>query len=210
MIHACPQYCFLLAFFILLHETIQSEEIYKLIRPYKYYQRRPSRWPRFHAGHKSSRFYRFGRIPSEDYYSRRSTYYRKINEMLVRRFRYRSSRNDFDGRAENHPYTIVIQLPKAETKYRDNNYRERQRNYERDAVPTYNNESDYIDEEEEMESKVGNINNKKVQIKMIKGKNPKLHIQISKSDNENNLEIVDKSSISSMNLPRLFNYKTII
>lgn len=49
---------------------------YKLIRPYKYYQPRPWRRPRWHADHKSSKFYHSKRISPEDYYSRRPSYNR--------------------------------------------------------------------------------------------------------------------------------------
>ncbi|XP_003701302.3 uncharacterized protein LOC100881674 [Megachile rotundata] len=186
-------YCFLLIFFALVLETMETDEVYKLMRPYKYYQPRPPKWPRSHAAHKSSRFHHFKRIPTEDYYSRRPTYYRY-------------SSNDFDGRVENQPCTIVIELPKEESRY-GSNYRQRKRQYERDSVPKYISEEDYIDEEEE-ESKVVNVNNKKVQIKTIKGNNPRLHIQISKSDNQKNIEFVDKPTNLPI-LPTIYTNRTM-
>lgn len=65
---------------------------------------------------------------------------------------------------ENHPYTIVIQLPKEEEKHRDDSYGQRKRKFER--IPAYTAESDYIEDEDEAESKVVNVNDRKVQIKV--------------------------------------------
>ncbi|XP_050588928.1 uncharacterized protein LOC126921407 isoform X1 [Bombus affinis] len=188
--------CFLVALFALLFEIIEMGDGYKLIRPYKYYQRRPWWRHRSYTDHKSSKFYHSKRISPEDHYSRRPSY--------NRRFRYGSTRDDFDGGAENHhPYTIVIQLPKEEDKYEDDNYEKRKRNYERISIPVYTIENDYIEDEDDIESKVVNVNNKKMQIKMIKGENPKLHIKISRSDSDKNIEIVDKTNTTEVNLPSL-------
>ena len=80
-------------------------------------------------------------------------------------FRYGSAvGDDFNGRVENHPYTIVIQLPKEEEKHRDDSYGQRKRKFER--IPAYTAESDYIEDEDEAESKVVNVNDRKVQIKV--------------------------------------------
>lgn len=38
---------------------------------------------------------------------------------------------------------------------------------------------------------------------MVKGENPKLHIKISRSDSEKNIEIVDKTNTTEVNLPSL-------
>lgn len=91
----------------------------------------------------------------------------RVARAINRRFRYGSMRDDFDGGAENHhPYTIVIQLPKEEDKYDDDNYEKRKRNYERISIPVYTIENDYIEDEDDIESKVVNVNNKKMQIKV--------------------------------------------
>lgn len=91
----------------------------------------------------------------------------RVARAINRRFRYGSTRDDFDGGAENHhPYTIVIQLPKEEDKYEDDNYEKRKRNYERISIPVYTIENDYIEDEDDIESKVVNVNNKKMQIKV--------------------------------------------
>lgn len=68
----------------------------------------------------------------------------------------------------------MIQLPKSDDKYSHNDYLDRKRNYERDSFPTFTSESDYMDDEEEFESKVVNVNNKKVQIKVSVAHNASL------------------------------------
>ncbi|OAD61964.1 hypothetical protein WN48_00018 [Eufriesea mexicana] len=102
--------------------------------------------------------------------------------------RYDSARDEFDGRVENQPYTILIQLPKREDKYGDDNYVHKKRKYEKISIPLYDNENDYIYDESDTDSKVVNLNDKKVYIKMVKGEHPKLQIQISRSDNEGNIK----------------------
>ncbi|XP_017762816.1 PREDICTED: uncharacterized protein LOC108552673 [Eufriesea mexicana] len=170
-------HCFLVAFLALLGEIIEMADGYKRIRPYKYYQPRPWRRPRWYADHKSSKFYHSKRISPEDYYSRRPS-----------NNRYDSARDEFDGRVENQPYTILIQLPKREDKYGDDNYVHKKRKYEKISIPLYDNENDYIYDESDTDSKVVNLNDKKVYIKMVKGEHPKLQIQISRSDNEGNIK----------------------
>ncbi|XP_076240075.1 uncharacterized protein LOC143182754 [Calliopsis andreniformis] len=183
------QHCFLVILIALLLEAIETGETYKLIRPYKYYQRRPWRPPRWHKGHRSSKFYHSKRIPPEDYYSRGPGYYR-----------YHPVSEDFESHVENKPYTIVIQLPKGEYKYSHNDYH-RKRNYERDLITRgFATETDYIEDSEDNESKVVNVNSKKVQIKMIKGENPKLHIKISRSDIDKDIEITDKLNSTAVDL----------
>ncbi|XP_017791325.1 PREDICTED: uncharacterized protein LOC108573394 [Habropoda laboriosa] len=182
--------CFLVVFFPLLLDLVEIGEAYKLIRPYKYYQPRPWRRPRWYTGHKSSKFHHSNRIPPEDYYSGKPSYYR-----------HGSTEGNLDRYAESHPYTIVIQLPKGDSKYGLDNYGDRKRNYERDTIPAYNNENDYIDDEDDFEAKTVKVNDKKVQIKMVKGQNPKLHIKISRSDNDPNIIIVDKLNATTTDLP---------
>ncbi|CAK9816301.1 hypothetical protein ANTQUA_LOCUS8853 [Anthophora quadrimaculata] len=179
-------HCFLVVLFPLLLEFIEIGEAYKLIRPYKYYRPRPWRRPRWYTGHKSSKFHHSNRIPPEDYYSGKPSYYR-----------YGSTKDGLDRYAESYPYTIVIQLPKGESKYGHDNYIERKRNYARDSIPVYSYENDYIDDEDDIESKTVNVNNKRVRIKMIKGQSPKLHIKISRSDNDENVIIMDNSNITA-------------
>lgn len=60
----------------------------------------------------------------------------------------------------------MIQLPKGEDKYSYNDYLDRKRNYDRDPITAVASENDYIDDVEDYESKVVNINNKKVRIKV--------------------------------------------
>ncbi|XP_028525451.1 uncharacterized protein LOC108003710 [Apis cerana] len=170
---------FLVALFVLPLEIIEMGNGYKLIRPYKYYQPRPLRWSGWwHTDHKSSKFYRSKRISPEDYYSRKPIYNR-----------YGSARDDFDGRTENYPCIIVIQLSKGRNEYEDD---KRNKKYER--IPIYTSESDYIEDNDE--SKMLDVNNRNVQIQMIKSENPKLHIKISRSDNEKGIKIMDKLNIS--------------
>ncbi|XP_043517678.1 uncharacterized protein LOC122532722 [Frieseomelitta varia] len=186
------QCCFLVGLLVLLFEIIETGNGYKLIRPYKYYQRRPWSRPRWHADHKSSKLYHSKRISPEDHYSRRPSYNR-----------YGSAGDDFNGRVENHPYTIVIQLPKEEDKHRGDSYGQRKRKFERISVPAYTTGSDYIEDEDEAESKVVNVDNRRVQIKMVKGESPKLHIKISRSDNEKNVEIMDRTNKTGIDSPKI-------
>ncbi|KAK9303987.1 hypothetical protein QLX08_004486 [Tetragonisca angustula] len=181
--------CFLVGLLVLLFEIIETGNGYKLIRPYKYYQRRPWPRPRWHADHKSSKLYHSKRISPEDHYSRRPSYNRY--------------RDDSNGRVENHPYTIVIQLPKEEDKHRDDSYGQRKRKFERISVPAYTAGSDYIEDEDEAESRVVNVDDRKVQIKMVKGESPKLHIKISRSDNEKTVEITDRTNKTGTDSPSL-------
>lgn len=60
----------------------------------------------------------------------------------------------------------MIQLPKGEGKHGEDNYVEKKRKYERISIPVYASENDYIDDESDTDSKVVNVNNKKVQIKV--------------------------------------------
>ncbi|XP_076754800.1 uncharacterized protein LOC143425684 [Xylocopa sonorina] len=186
-------HCFLVALLVLVLEIVETRDSHKLIRPYKYYQPRPWRRPRFYAHQKSPKLYHSKRIPLEDYHSRRPNYYS-----------YGSEREGLDEAIHNRPYTIVIQLPKGEGKFEDNNYAKRKRTYERASLPEHSIKKDYIDDEDDIEPKVVKVNDKKVQIKMVKGENPKLHIQISRSDNDENIEIMDKSNATALNLPLLF------
>ncbi|CAD1474329.1 unnamed protein product, partial [Heterotrigona itama] len=189
--------CFLVGLLALLFEIIETRNSYKLIRPYKYYQRRPWSRPRWHADHKSSKLYHSKRISPEDRYSRRPSYNRYGSAVA----------DDFNGRVENNPYTIVIQLPKEQAdKHRGDSYGQRKRKFEGISVPAYTTESDYIEDEDEAESKVVNVNDRKVQIKMVKGESPKLHIKISRSDNDKNVEIMDRTNttgIDSLSLPKV-------
>ncbi|XP_003250961.2 uncharacterized protein LOC100577829 isoform X2 [Apis mellifera] len=164
---------FLLALFVLPLEIIEMGNGYKLIRPYKYYQPRPLRWSGWwHADHKSSKFYRSKRISPEDYYSRRPIY----NS-------YELARDDFDGRIENYPCIIVIQLSKG--RYEDEDDK-RNKKYER--IPIHG-ENNYVEDNDE--SKMRNV-----QIQMVKSENPKLHIKISRSDSEKDIKIMDKLNIT--------------
>lgn len=182
------QRCILVVLFALLLEVIETAEAYKPIRPYKYYQHRPWHRPRWYTDYRS-KIHHSKKRPIEDYYSHRPGYYR-----------HHSANEDVDEYGQNKLYTIVIQLPKGENKYGYNSYLERKRNYERGLIADYVGEKDYIDEEDDIESKVVNINNKKLQIKMVKGENPQLHIKISRSDDDKNIEIVDKSNITDVDL----------
>ncbi|CAL7951449.1 unnamed protein product [Xylocopa violacea] len=182
------RHCFLVLLLALVLEIIETGDSYKLIRPYKYYQPRPWRWPRFYAHQKSSKLYHSKRrIPPEDYHSRRPNYYS-----------YGFGRENLDGAVQNRPYTIVIQLPKGEGKFEDDNYAKRKRTF-----PGHSIQKDYIEDEDDIEPKMVKVNDKKVQIKMVKGESPKLHIKISRSDNDENIEIMDKSNSTVLNLPLL-------
>ncbi|KAK1127860.1 hypothetical protein K0M31_003352 [Melipona bicolor] len=181
------QCCFLVGLLVLLFEIIETGNGYKLIRPYKYYQRRPWSRPRWHADHKSSKLYHSKRISPEDHYSRRPSYNRYGSAVG----------DDFNGRVENHPYTIVIQLPKEGDRHRDDSFGQRKRKFERTTG------SDYIEDEDEAESKVVNVDDRKVQIKMVKGENSKLHIKISRSDNEKNVGIMDRTNKTEIGPPSL-------
>lgn len=81
-------------------------------------------------------------------------------------WRYGSARDDFDGRTENYPCIIVIQLSKGRNEYEDD---KRNKKYER--IPIYTSESDYIEDNDE--SKMLDVNNRNVQIQV---KNEKLVI----------------------------------
>ncbi|XP_033325184.1 uncharacterized protein LOC117219825 [Megalopta genalis] len=187
--------CLLVAIVILLLDIIETGEAYKLMRSYKRYKRRPSHRPRWYTGHGSSKYYHSRRTPPEDYYSHRPDYYGS-----------HTGNEDYDGRVENKPYTIVIQLPKGEDKYGNNDYLDSRRKYGGEPVQVFTSESDYIDEEDDIkrdymdDAKVVNVNNKRVQIKMIKGEKPQLHIKISRSDDEQDTEFIDNANITAMGL----------
>ncbi|XP_078050822.1 uncharacterized protein LOC144477193 [Augochlora pura] len=188
--------CLLVGIVILLFDIIDTGEAYKLTRSYKRYKRRPSSHrPRWYTGHGSSKYYHSRRTPPEDYYSHRPDYYGT-----------QAGNEDYDGRVENKPYTIVIQLPKGEDKYGYNDYLDSRRKYEREPIQVFTSDSDYIDEEDDIkrdyvdDAKVLNVNNKRVQIKMIKGERPQLHIKISRSDDEQDTELIDNANITAMGL----------
>ncbi|XP_076643589.1 uncharacterized protein LOC143353870 [Halictus rubicundus] len=187
--------CLLAAIFVLLLDIIEPGEAYKLTRSYKRYKRRPLHRPRWYTGHGSSKYYHSRRTPPEDYYSQRPEYYGS-----------HIGNEDYDGRGENKPYTIVIQLPKGEDKYKYNDYLDSKRNFERDPIQVFTSESDYIDDDDDIkrdymdDAKVVNVNNKRVQIKMIKGERPQLHIKISRSDDEQDIEFIDNANITAMGL----------
>lgn len=83
------------------------------------------------------------------------------------RFRQDLGNEDFEDTHEVQPYSIVIQLAKG--KHIPSNYAKRERTYDRDPIPVYASESEYIDDEEDTDSRMFNINNKKVQIKVNVG-----------------------------------------
>ncbi|KZC03762.1 hypothetical protein WN55_04218 [Dufourea novaeangliae] len=152
-------HCLLVALFALLLEVIDTGEAYRLGRYRKSYsKRRPWYPPRRHTDRGSSKVYHSKRTPSEDYYSHRPADYS-----------YHTGSDEYDGQVETKPYTIIIHLPKGE-RYGHNDYLERNKKYERDPISVFSSENDYIDETEDVErdyrdTKVVNVNNKKVQIK---------------------------------------------
>lgn len=102
---------------------------------------------------------------------------------INRHFSYELARDDFDGRIENYPCIIVIQLSKG--RYEDEDDK-RNKKYER--IPIHG-ENNYVEDNDE--SKMRNV-----QIQMVKSENPKLHIKISRSDSEKDIKIMDKLNIT--------------
>ncbi|XP_066594333.1 uncharacterized protein, partial [Prorops nasuta] len=96
--------------------------------------------------------------------------------------------------SDDKPYTIVIQLPKQNEKYNNRLY---QRNYDRDSVQDYNRDEEYIEDDDDDEARIFRLGRKNFRIKLVKGLSPKLHIKISRLDNEPDIEIVDKSNITT-------------
>lgn len=127
---------------------------------------------------------------------------------INRHFSYGLARDDFDGRIENYPCIIVIQLSKG--RYEDEDDK-RNKKYER--IPIHG-ENDYVEDNDE--SKMRNVQiqvkNEKLVIflisfydlcrniyiffQMVKSENPKLHIKISRSDTEKDIKIMDKLNIT--------------
>lgn len=127
---------------------------------------------------------------------------------INRHFSYELARDDFDGRIENYPCIIVIQLSKG--RYEDEDDK-RNKKYER--IPIHG-ENNYVEDNDE--SKMRNVQiqvkNEKLVIflisfydlcrniyiffQMVKSENPKLHIKISRSDSEKDIKIMDKLNIT--------------
>ncbi|KAK2581254.1 hypothetical protein KPH14_008044 [Odynerus spinipes] len=171
--------------FVLLTDLVELYEIHKYVRPYKYYNPKPrsrSRWisrsPKYHGTKKS---------PKSHYPYRPSShrYAPLYEEPAV---------------SDDQPYTIIIQLPKREEKRR-NRYYERYYDREDARDREYIRDEDYNDQEEDFESRAFRIGEKKVRVKVTEGTGSKVHIKISRIDDDKGIELVDKNNTTLLTAP---------
>nr|XP_050858920.1 uncharacterized protein LOC127067705 isoform X2 [Vespula vulgaris]XP_050858921.1 uncharacterized protein LOC127067705 isoform X2 [Vespula vulgaris] len=174
-------------------EFVELFEVHKYIRSYKFYNpksRGRSRWisrsPKYYGAKKSTK---------NHYYSRPGypRYAPLYEESSV---------------SDNQPYTIIIQLPKREEKRRNRYY---EKYYDRDDAHDreYTGNEHYNDHDEDFGSRAFHIGEKKVQIKVTEDAGSKVHIKVSRIDDDKGIEIADKNNTTVLTTPIFLSSKLL-
>ncbi|KAF7391959.1 hypothetical protein HZH68_011502 [Vespula germanica] len=110
--------------------------------------------------------------------------------------------------SDNQPYTIIIQLPKREEKRRNRYY---EKYYDRDDAHDreYTGDEHYNDHDEDFGSRAFHIGEKKVQIKVTEDAGSKVHIKVSRIDDDKGIEIADKNNTTVLTTPIFLSSKLL-
>nr|XP_050858919.1 uncharacterized protein LOC127067705 isoform X1 [Vespula vulgaris] len=110
--------------------------------------------------------------------------------------------------SDNQPYTIIIQLPKREEKRRNRYY---EKYYDRDDAHDreYTGNEHYNDHDEDFGSRAFHIGEKKVQIKVTEDAGSKVHIKVSRIDDDKGIEIADKNNTTVLTTPIFLSSKLL-
>ncbi|XP_050447441.1 uncharacterized protein LOC126849541 [Cataglyphis hispanica] len=144
------QLSLIIVLFALILEFVEFSETYKIIRPYKFYNRHPWRPPRWHPLPKPRKHYHSTKKQPPKYHSYEPDYNRYAPH-------HEDSADTFD---DDKPYVVIIQFPQK-------NEKKKHRSHQRQHIIDSPRDIDYIDDDDDNdELKVYELNDKGVQIKI--------------------------------------------
>ncbi|GAB1864264.1 hypothetical protein CAJAP_05343 [Camponotus japonicus] len=139
-------------FFALILEFVEFNETYKIIRPYKFYNRHswhpPSVWRPFP---KPQRHYHSKKMRPPKYHSHEPDYHKYVPH----------SEDSVDTFNNDKPYVIIIQFPQKKEK-------KEHQSHQRQHIIDFPRDTDYIedDDDDDDELKLYEIDDKGVQVKI--------------------------------------------
>ncbi|XP_046827839.1 uncharacterized protein LOC124428146 [Vespa crabro] len=174
-------------------EFVELFEVHKYVRSYKFYNpksRSRSRWisrsPKYYGVKKSTKNHYY----SHPAYPRYAPLYEESSV------------------SDNQPYTIIIQLPKRE-ETRRNHYHEKYYDGDDAHDHDYIGNRHYNDHDEDFASRAFHIGEKKVRIKGTEDAGSKVHIKISRIDDDKGIVIADKNNMTILTTPIFLNKKLL-